>query len=273
MKNLFVGFVLWVYNLLSAFCYRLIVGRDLEEVSTRWGQFTDDWSNSLISRCGFRYARLFVHTVPHNKLRLFIDLPEQGLCVSATAIDSLREHAWLRSLQFPIRSLVSMHDSAKDGLIIWLRWQNRYLTYYGVGTTRPNLAIARLQEFLDQNFSPHFMLQELIEVMISERVPQFLMAVLVKDCLERLRQHPMDSVCPDDCLTKLLEFLADNTWNGFDELRRECVLIAHARIAILEQAPHVEKLLAVASDANPWKKFNLKGILGGAGPLVPEPNT
>lgn len=273
MKNVFVGFVFSLLNYVLAFCHWLIKGRDFKEVSNRWCQFTDDFGRyPLLQKCGFEFARLFVHTVPHVKLRLLMDIPEQCYDTSATTLNSLREYAWLRSLQFPIRSLGNGHDSAKEALVMWLRWQNTYLAYYanryGIGPNRQDLATTRLQEFLDQNISPHFMLQELIEVMISERVPQFLMEVLVKDCLARLRQHPLDSVCPDDHLTKLLTFLADSSWTGFDELRRECVLIALACAQILGHAHHVEALLSAAGEANPYRKPDLEKMLAGVGATV-----
>ncbi|MEN9613837.1 MAG: hypothetical protein RLZZ347_144 [Candidatus Parcubacteria bacterium] len=272
MKNQFVGSVFWMLNRLLAFCYRLIKQRSFFEVSFDWHKYKIIYSDNphqLLNESGLQFARLYVHTVPQEKLYLLMNLPGQASFGTGDSLNKLRECAWRRSLEFPIRSLGSIHDSAKDHLVVWLKWQGTFLGCNRKGLDDMHLATTRLQEFLDENIAPRFMLQELIEVMISERVPQFLMAVLIKDCLERLRQHPLDSVCPDDQLTKLLEFLADNTWDGFDELRRECVLIAHAREAILEQVSHVEKLLAAASKANPYKQLHLERMLMGVGVPVP----
>ncbi|MEK9131599.1 MAG: hypothetical protein AAB447_01670 [Patescibacteria group bacterium] len=199
---------------------------------------------------------------PPCQLRLYFDSLSQD-----ESLHSLRRAMFVRSRHFPIREVCPPSDSPKDALVRWIRWHSKWSYLYHSNETGTRPPQERLKEFLRDNGAPHLTSGDLVNVIVTERVPTSLMEELVRDCWQRFHKHPLDSFCPDDHLIRLLGFLKDQTYPGFTTLREQCVLIAFARSQILENVHHVEALQRVASEANPYRAVDVRKMLTDGAPV------
>ena len=137
---------------------------------------------------------------------------------------------FVRSRHFAISEVCPASDSSLAALNRWIKWHSELSYLYhsdSEGTTPPT---RRLKEHLDSSRAPDIDLADIIGVMRSNRVPAFLATVLVDECLSRLRSDPGVMALPDATLSEGLFFLAEQSWEGFFDLKVRLIMIGLARL-------------------------------------------